>query len=106
SLPSSIAHPLSTLLFPYTTFFRSQTPAEDVVVNTSGANILTCGASAPGQCTGGQFTFASIPPGQTATATIISTINLARNGDKVRSERHTPELQSLTNLACRLLLAN
>src|SRR5258706_5531836 len=69
-----IRRPPRSTLFPYTTLFRSKCIA-DLESGTRG------------------FAFAS---GLAAMATVLE---LQR-----RSEEHTSELQSLTNLVCRLLL--
>src|SRR5438046_4392085 len=81
--------PPSSTLFPYTTLFRSLADklaapwGQPVVVeNKSGANTIVA-ADAVAK---------SSPDGHT----ILMTSD--------RSEEHTSELQSLTNLVCRLLL--
>src|SRR5438093_9855324 len=69
-----IAHPPPSTLFPYTTLFRSRRPAREP-------------RRRPGQ---GRFR----DPHDRQVV-----------GDRpARSEEHTSELQSLTNLVCRLLL--
>src|SRR5258706_7402990 len=75
-----IRRPPRSTLFPYTTLFRSLAPACDAqqpVVAARGASELH-------------------PVGQAAVG------KASRN--RKRSEEHTSELQSLTNLVCRLLL--
>src|SRR5437016_6899291 len=77
--------PRSTL-FPYTPLFRSRTRG----AGADGARRLQLRACAhrptPGAAAG--------RPGRGAV----------RAGSELRSEEHTSELQSLTNLVCRLLL--
>src|SRR5437016_11371520 len=73
--------PISTL-FPYTTLFRSE-PAK--------------GGGHLGHLPGGR----SHVPGGECTQDLARRLGAA--GDR-RSEEHTSELQSLTNLVCRLLL--
>src|SRR5262249_62350158 len=87
---SMIRPPPRSTLFPYTTLFRSR----DGISRASGAARLT------------------------ATAGSAHHLDAATNGMRlareahhrqqelllVRSEEHTSELQSLTNLVCRLLL--
>src|SRR2546430_7812068 len=75
-----IRRPPRSTLFPYTTLFRSQ--SRDPVLRLSGGD--DGGAEAPGlgarDCPGGF------------------------RERRVRSEEHTSELQSQSNLVCRLLL--
>src|SRR2546430_8370391 len=74
-----IRRPPRSTLFPYTTLFRSEQPRR-----RTGA-----------------------PHGlQTAMTPVISVIMPVRNGAQwlPRSEEHTSELQSQSNLVCRLLL--
>src|SRR5258706_7343226 len=76
-----IRRPPRSTLFPYTTLFRStpQNPTLLAVARTSG-NIRS-------------------PPSPLARGLLA-----AAGFDRTRSEEHTSELQSLTNLVCRLLL--
>src|SRR2546430_10209865 len=79
-----IRRPPRSTLFPYTTLFRSVPALVAQVVDRAavGVEAREVGAQAPGQ---------------------------ERRGDQevlvVRSEEHTSELQSQSNLVCRLLLA-
>src|SRR5438046_4771591 len=73
-----IRRPPRSTLFPYTTLFRS-------------ALVVEAGASVPGE----------IPR---LRDVIEPTIAVITNVGYARSEEHTSELQSLTNLVCRLLL--
>src|SRR2546430_8430033 len=79
-----IRRPPRSTLFPYTTLFRSRTP-EDVgnVLRTEYMPILMSHASA------------KLAPMPTAGP---------RPTSSRRSEEHTSELQSQSNLVCRLLL--
>src|SRR2546430_7121071 len=75
-----IRRPPRSTLFPYTTLFRSMPPANipaDVVI--------------------GRYT----PTATGSDETPISSMAIVR---KTRSEEHTSELQSQSNLVCRLLL--
>src|SRR5438093_8509890 len=74
----SLRHPRSTL-FPYTTLFRSGAPPSALVLP---ARLLDGLVGGDGR--------ARPPP--------------SAEGRRARSEEHTSELQSLTNLVCRLLL--
>src|SRR5438270_10299838 len=75
-----ILRPPRSTLFPYTTLFRS-------------AGRPGCGNSPP--------RFARPHQGATLTARRSAS---RRSGGEVRSEEHTSELQSQSNLVCRLLL--
>src|SRR5688572_31705271 len=89
--------PPITTLFPYTTLFRSITTTLKVAfVLTSSAN------------NGGNI-MSEIVEGNPATCGICgreTTVQFVtdREGGKARSEEHTSELQSQSNLVCRLLL--
>src|SRR5262249_61327261 len=78
-----IRRPPRSTLFPYTTLFRSV----DRRVDGLGISLVVVG---PGKDGG----------------VVVGGIAVKVAGDCVRSEEHTSELQSLTNLVCRLLLAN
>src|SRR5258706_9009460 len=75
-----IRRPPRSTLFPYTTLFRSY------------------GHSTPESTTSRD---ALRPP---LEHTELHLVQVALHGDETRSEEHTSELQSLTNLVCRLLL--
>src|SRR5438046_6813695 len=80
--------PPRSTLFPYTTLFRSRTAnlemAKSIVLNAKMRRTGVCGAAE---------TLLVDRAGATTTLKPL-----------VRSEEHTSELQSLTNLVCRLLL--
>src|SRR2546430_7786260 len=86
-----IRRPPRSTLFPYTTLFRSS-PRESSFEGVSMrfrllvATILTVLAFGPGTLGAQQSTSATL------------------SGRVVRSEEHTSELQSQSNLVCRLLL--
>src|SRR2546427_4600947 len=83
-----IRRPPRSTLFPYTTLFRSMTPSGVQAAGRHGLGVLSLGAGIPG--------------GPQALA------NQWKIGEEVaecpRSEEHTSELQSQSNLVCRLLL--
>src|SRR5437016_7638541 len=92
-----LRRPPSSTLFPYTTLFRSG-PAAGVI----GAHALT-------RLVGIDKAISFDMGGTTAKASLIENGELTRAteyqvGAGIRSEEHTSELQSLTNLVCRLLL--
>src|SRR5688572_31908770 len=74
--------PLSTL-FPYTTLFRSSFVIPDLVRDPP-------------------FVFA-FPKARTCSSAVPRTTRITSPG-RARSEEHTSELQSQSNLVCRLLL--
>src|SRR5262249_61376368 len=75
--------PPRSTLFPYTTLFRS------------GRHVSSCILAVPG--------LAEPPPNMDQTLSRTHQ-GQALSGWRPRSEEHTSELQSLTNLVCRLLL--
>src|SRR5438093_9135147 len=77
-----LRRPPRSTLFPYTTLFRSHHDSDEVAYVLSGEVTFKIGEEVT---VGGPGTCAFMPRG-------------------VRSEEHTSELQSLTNLVCRLLL--
>src|SRR5262249_61286131 len=101
---SLISRPPISTLFPYTTLFRSVASFEGLVVERVTLGVgLACRPDQSLVCIG-----------EPAAAEIRHRVRLAP--DHVveqpeaqilqdRSEEHTSELQSLTNLVCRLLLA-
>src|SRR5258706_7363356 len=83
-----IRRPPRSTLFPYTTLFRSHVHDLDRVAHTLGLK--------------------SAPPGALAESLFLHVLAAYPSGEQYaddrRSEEHTSELQSLTNLVCRLLL--
>src|SRR2546427_7046632 len=84
-----IRRPPRSTLFPYTTLFRS-CPAPTISSSEGGANTST-NTRAPSPT--------SVWDVARSTATRASAVKRAS-----RSEEHTSELQSQSNLVCRLLL--
>src|SRR5258706_3122976 len=82
-----IRRPPRSTLFPYTTLFRSASACADMPLDTSPA----FWASATTRAT------SLVQPSKPVASA-------ARIAGRRRSEEHTSELQSLTNLVCRLLL--
>src|SRR5258706_592841 len=94
-----IRRPPRSTLFPYTTLFRSVVsfpgcrPSNSREVRTSGSSSLRWAiTSSPSNWS------VSRPKSRPAMARTV------RGTSMLRSEEHTSELQSLTNLVCRLLL--
>src|SRR2546427_3847198 len=86
-----IRRPPRSTLFPYTTLFRSRTAGRG-----------------PGDVASRQPVEGKAPrrgnPAQRREAQGVGRDRVARAGDRHRSEEHTSELQSQSNLVCRLLL--
>src|SRR5256886_9874119 len=93
-----IRRPPRSTLFPYTTLFRSNSTAIDEAINSISSVSLNA-SFAP--LTKGSSIISTIGlenytlPNSTSLVSVIPTI---------RSEEHTSELQSQSNLVCRLLL--
>src|SRR5438034_5352503 len=86
-----ITPPPRSTLFPYTTLFRSNYSEENV--NAATASLLACGT-----------TKEEVAAGLIA-ALKNDTDVIRRNAiNALRSEEHTSELQSHSDLVCRLLL--
>src|SRR5258706_7495438 len=83
-----IRRPPRSTLFPYTTLFRSQMPA--------GIS-LTKATEMAADLRGAVRAFPEV-------SYIVTQLGRNDDGTDPRSEEHTSELQSLTNLVCRLLL--
>src|SRR5262249_57878646 len=104
SLFSTIRTPPRSTLFPYTTLFRSPRSPQNLCTallrrrRRTGANPV----SARSRFDSDHRTISRL---QTADSRCRQRQNRNRtNGLSGRSEEHTSELQSLTNLVCRLLL--
>src|SRR5438132_9269506 len=76
-----IRRPPRSTLFPYTTLFRSSSTIQVTTGTLSAAGLLGGSANA-------SLAFSGTPA----------------DGDQIRSEEHTSELQSHSDLVCRLLL--
>src|SRR2546430_10329389 len=93
-----IRRPPRSTLFPYTTLFRSRfaaswsIPGSEFGFLLSGELVLTLG-----------FEEMTLRPGD-AVSFESTTPHRYRNDATERSEEHTSELQSQSNLVCRLLL--
>src|SRR2546427_1380284 len=87
-----IRRPPRSTLFPYTTLFRSTTDGAVWIVRGDG---VTCGRTGPGARTNARAGTNQIAPTSAGACT---------SGACERSEEHTSELQSQSNLVCRLLL--
>src|SRR5258706_10010666 len=84
-----IRRPPRSTLFPYTTLFRSSSRKSDSTISRTDA------------CDAVGSTETANPRRTRSRASVKPT---ASHASVRRSEEHTSELQSLTNLVCRLLL--
>src|SRR5438270_4875863 len=85
-----LRRPPSSTLFPYTTLFRSRLPRR-----------------APGEGAASALSYRRIVAARQSAAVRAPRRGGSGEGDRdaeVRSEEHTSELQSQSNLVCRLLL--
>src|SRR2546421_4843498 len=89
-----IRRPPRSTLFPYTTLFRSDSGIVRRIVPASNPNRAACAGPNSDQ--------ASLPL-LTGKLILCETLNQIRIAD-FRSEEHTSELQSRSDLVCRLLL--
>src|SRR5262249_61549482 len=97
--------PPSSPLFPYTTLFRSATvrAAKLIVLGEVRGEVL--GAARVEVCAGGRL-FADVETERLVIQEGATFEGRSRMSapETARSEEHTSELQSLTNIVCRLLL--
>src|SRR5438034_8570326 len=88
-------------LFPYTTLFRSTTPLGPGTVVYRDASWATLGARHVSHAN----TTSGVPAEQQyACGGGASRVNRPRANEVIRSEEHTSELQSHSEIVCRLLL--
>src|SRR2546427_7010667 len=89
--------PRSTL-FPYTTLFRSLTTVTETYERIAMHGVRRELLRRQAESLGLPLHEVSIPP------QCVNSVYEARLEDGIRSEEHTSELQSQSNLVCRLLL--
>src|SRR2546430_11378107 len=88
-----IRRPPRSTLFPYTTLFRSKVTGEVRIAPTAALGVHRLRAiTLDGPSTSALFSVGQFRSGR------------AIERDRARSEEHTSELQSQSNLVCRLLL--
>src|SRR3989475_2063886 len=90
-----IRRPPRSTLFPYTTLFRSRSP-RDPVARLREAEQRGLEASRLGQD--------RVPGNAHVLQHELAGVARAQRHQRARSEEHTSELQSQSNLVCRLLL--
>src|SRR5258706_1311833 len=93
-----IRRPPRSTLFPSTPLFRSRYAIDAISASSSRA----CSAELSLALSAFSTSLANRSPTRSKIPAIGE--RLARHVEKARSEEHTSELQSLTNLVCRLLL--
>src|SRR2546427_2109263 len=95
-----IRRPPRSTLFPYTTLFRSGriiTKYSTTNISASGAMPYSCDMKSPPEAAAAGAVWAKAEEINTGKTPGLE-------GRKRRSEEHTSELQSQSNLVCRLLL--
>src|SRR5688572_32010976 len=95
-----IRRPPRSTLFPYTTLFRSDS-CRGTAAHLGGSTPHSASTAAPYACSGGVAYPTTSPSGASPVA---SGCRNAASPSSARSEEHTSELQSQSNLVCRLLL--
>src|SRR5437016_11437057 len=100
-----IRRPPSSTLFPYTTLFRSNVESHPVGQPADDQRDVRPTTRLPLPVPGRKLKAAVFAAAGVALI-VVATASAARvHGTRhARSEEHTSELQSLTNLVCRLLL--
>src|SRR5258706_6213706 len=93
-----IRRPPRSTLFPYTTLFRSRFELLLFLRPDQRGDLFFCGGARGGRLSGGGAGVCFAEFGG------LSEANAGTSTGETRSEEHTSELQSLTNLVCRLLL--
>src|SRR2546430_4081336 len=110
-----IRRPPRSTLFPYTTLFRSRRPSPagaDCLVRLTGQRPPQWPRRPPRAPDAWRTSLAGSPPGEWVVVGLHRTGNVSSRvtpgrgvcNEPVRSEEHTSELQSQSNLVCRLLL--
>src|SRR2546427_2261548 len=98
-----IRRPPRSTLFPYTTLFRSQDVRAAVEFLRSGQMGDVRSVFTVGFCFGGAQSWRQSAAGHGLAGSIGRTAR-PRSRSRPRSEEHTSEIQSQSNLVCRLLL--
>src|SRR2546427_7766366 len=96
-----IRRPPRSTLFPYTTLFRSKSDLSEKLTNLNPPDRGRSQSQGTPGPTNGDNGLPSGPPIFTASVEVKIGGPL---GNPLRSEEHTSELQSQSNLVCRLLL--
>src|SRR2546430_3966563 len=100
-----IRRPPRSTLFPYTTLFRSGTIVRQLPVNVSGG-VPAIVTATPSGASHLKVTAKSLEELREKKLELLLEISkeLSKQQELDRSEEHTSELQSQSNLVCRLLL--
>src|SRR5690606_40302070 len=98
--------PHSSMLFPYTTLFRSLTSALGIPLKVSSRRLgrLTGVGRLAGIGRRSTANWHAGPSNWRVQSVGVINVGIDGNGEGGRSEEHTSELQSRENLVCRLLL--
>src|SRR5205085_11231243 len=98
-------HPPRSTLFPYTTLFRSRHLIRTMLENDPHAPNLIDGAVFTASIGGVTAYFEADAVAARSSGPIhVGEVKSFPVVDEIRSEEHTSELQSQSNLVCRLLL--
>src|SRR2546430_6926175 len=103
-----IRRPPRSTLFPYTTLFRSEpgmTPYE-ILLSESQERMLIIAKRGKENLVRKVFEKWDVPCAEIGHVTDDGMMRVRNNRISYRSEEHTSELQSQSNLVCRLLLEN
>src|SRR2546430_13251517 len=95
-----IRRPPRSTLFPYTTLFRSFTFLDGAEVTPKDKSLATLVSTRITQRLIGDFGFSAVGRSYDGAQLVFN----AHAGNFTRSEEHMSELQSQSNLVCRLLL--
>src|SRR2546430_12275160 len=101
-----IRRPPRSTLFPYTTLFRSQRHAVALVLEHEAGVPLGKGADRVGGATeqiAGDARVMHAPARVAPLDAVLARRGQPERREQLRSEEHTSELQSQSNLVCRLL---
>src|SRR2546430_10429009 len=99
-----IRRPPRSTLFPYTTLFRSSHTDGELAIRAGGHGSDIAQRTARQNEVGGRGGRLPDPAGYAAVGEHVHLQGAAAQGGD-RSEEHTSELQSQSNIVCRLLLA-
>src|SRR5205814_3249494 len=104
-VPPILPTPPNSTLFPYTTLFRSDQPADACRSRPCGAVLRRhCGESIPELDTIEHVFDATYGNWVLTVENVCARMSVCLRSIATRSEEHTSELQSLRHLVCRLLL--
>src|SRR5438034_4556280 len=97
-----IPRPLRSTLFPYTTLFRSADSS--VGADTSAAALATLAGGISAAVASAATSVTSAEASTAVPSSVMASTTDPSSSATARSEEHTSELQSHSDLVCRLLL--